>query len=71
VRKARDSSPSLSTCSPCAGCLAQAKYEGRHVAKLLLRTNDTDLGSSRTEVSVRAHVMLGALAHDKHAVNFR
>ena len=51
--------------------MAQAKYEGRHVAKLLLRTNDTDLGSSRTEVSVRAHVMLGALAHDKHAVNFR
>ena len=48
----------------------QAKYQGKQLIKLLLRTNDTDLQSSRTEVPVRAHVAFGRLEHPDEATAF-
>jgi hypothetical protein len=56
-----------------AGCdhnPTQAKYEGRQLIKLLLRTNDTDLQTSRTEVPVRAIVAFGRLEHPEDATAF-
>lgn len=48
----------------------QAKYEGKQLIKLLIRTNDTDLQSSRTEVPVRAHVAFGRLEYSDDATAF-